>query len=212
MKHRLLSACLVALSASAAAAQEGPKLYGGFTATTNYIYRGESQSDDRPALQVYLEGEAGMFYGGAWASTVRLDDDRAELDLYAGVRRSFGDLALDLNYTRYIYDESGDCCGEIGLSLAHPLSETVEIGAAMFVDPEESTQWFEARGSKVLMDDYLIDATLGADFGSFGYDKDKFAWNAGASRSVAELVTLDLRYHDSNLDPARLVGSISLDF
>ncbi len=203
---------LFVLPFAPAAAQQAPSVYAGVAATTNYIYRGETQSDDRPALQGYIESELGMLYAGAWASTVDLDDDRAELELYVGVRRSFGDLSADLSYIRYLYDQSGDCCGEIGLALAHPFGHSLELGAALFVDPEESTEWFEATAGVTILENYLLDATVGSDFGSLDYGKDKVAWNLGASRTFSELATVDLRYHDANVAPARLVGSVSLDF
>lgn len=195
-----------------AAAQNAPEVNWGAALTTNYIYRGETQSDDKPAVQGYVEAGAGLFYGGVWASTVDIDDDRAEFDLYVGLRPEFGDLSVDLSYTRFLYDDSGDCCGEIGLALAYPAGAAGEVSGALFGDPEAETLWAEAGGGFVILDAYDASAGLGWDFGTLDLGKDKFAWNLGVSRGFAEAATLDLRYHDTNLDPARAVVTLSLDF
>ncbi len=212
MTRVLRAALLGCFAAATAQAQDVPSLSYGVSATTNYIFRGETQSDDRPALQGYVEGELGLFYAGAWASTVDIDDDRAELDLYLGVRPSFGDLEFDIGYIRYLYDETGDCCGEITLGVGAPLGESAEVGAAMFYDPEEGTNWLEATAGVAAPFELYVDGVAGADLGTLGLDGDKVYGNIGVSRTFGEVATIDLRLHDSNVDPARLVLSGSLDF
>ncbi len=198
--------------AAAAQAQEPPEFSWGVAATSNYIFRGETQSDDQPAIQGYVEGAVGVFYAGAWGSTVDLDDDSFELDLYAGVRPAFGDISFDIGYVRYFYDESGDCCGEIVLGATGPLGDTAEVGAAFYWDPDAETTWLEATAGVAAPFDLFVDGVAGADFGSLGLDGDKAYGNIGVSRTFAEIATLDLRLHDSNVDPARLVLTASLDF
>jgi hypothetical protein len=57
-----------------------------------------------------------------------------------------------------------------------------------------------------------VSGQVGTDFGTLGEDKDKVAWDPGVSRSFFdEQLTLDLRYHDSNLDPARFVATVAID-
>jgi uncharacterized protein (TIGR02001 family) len=77
----------------AASAQATTSL--GFAITTDYVSGGETQTDGGPAVQGYVEVElqAG-FYFGAWASNVDFgDDNRVELDLYAGFRNEVGRLS-----------------------------------------------------------------------------------------------------------------------
>jgi hypothetical protein len=38
------------------------------------------------------------------------------------------------------------------------------------------------------------------------------AWNLGATRALTEILAVDLRYHDSNYDPGRLVLSLAAEF
>jgi len=213
MRRTLLAATLAAASATTALAEPEPEVAFGLTATTNYIYRGATQTDDRPALQGYVEGAFGGFYAGAWASNVRLEDDRLELDLYAGFRNTVGGLDYDVGYIRYLYDDSGDCCGEAFLALDHAFGETVAAGATYFYDFDERTSWLDARAGTEVGELFTLDGAIGTDFGTLdlGAD-DKVAWNLGANRALTEAVAIDLRYHDSNYDPARLVLSVAADF
>lgn len=206
-----------ALTALPAAAQDFTLNYG-VTATSNYMFRSTTQSDDEPAVQGYVEGASGIFFAGVWASTVDFPgdpdfgDDNAEFDLYAGIRPELGDVSVEINYTRFVYDESGDCCGEIGLILGYPVSDTLEFGGAFYGDPGSDTAWLQATAGAIVFADYTLDGTVGTDFGTLDYGKDKFAWDIGVSRGFAEVATVDLRYHDSNVDPGRAVVSLSLDF
>ncbi len=201
-----------ATTAAQAQAQEPPEFSWGVAATSNYIFRGVTQSDDKPAVQGYVEGAFSVFYAGAWGSTVDLDGDRFELDLYAGVRPELGDISFDIGYIRYFYDETGDCCGEILLGAAAPLGDAAEVGAAFYWDPEAETTWLEATAGIAAPFDLYVDGVAGADFGSLGFDGDKVYGAIGVSRTFADTATLDLRLHDSNVDPARLVLTASFDF
>jgi len=103
-----LALCAGTLSAQA----QGLSFSGGATLTSNYMSRGVTQSANRPALQFYGEVESSGFYAGIWASTVRLAPDDLEVDIYGGYRFSVGAASFDLGYARYLYDSTGNCCGE----------------------------------------------------------------------------------------------------
>ena len=103
MIQAALPVLALAFATGAAAAQEFALNYG-VAFTSNYIDNGTTQSDDHPALQGYVEGSYGLFYGGVWASTVDFPEDpefggdNLEFDLYAGIRPTLGDLSFDLSY------------------------------------------------------------------------------------------------------------------
>ena len=69
-------------------------------ATTDYRFRGISQSDQSPAVQgsIDFKSESG-FFAGAWASNIDFNDDglitdgdtKVELDLYAGFSHDFSE-------------------------------------------------------------------------------------------------------------------------
>ena len=102
-------AMVLALAAPVANAQE-EDASGGFgwnaALTSEYLYRGASQSDDHPALQLDATYSfAGGFYVGAWGSNVDFGDSTdAEIDTFIGWN---GDLAdgvnLDVQLNRYNY-------------------------------------------------------------------------------------------------------------
>ncbi|MEG0185558.1 MAG: TorF family putative porin [Stenotrophomonas sp.] len=111
MKGRIVRRCSVlllglAMSGAAAAAVEG-----NATLTTDYVWRGSSQSDGGPAAQagVKLGSERG-WYASVWGSGVSFQPDngaRSEFDVVAGWSGALGqDWALDVNLTRYLYPSS----------------------------------------------------------------------------------------------------------
>ena len=111
MKGRIMRRCSVlllglAMSGAAAAAVEG-----NATLTTDYVWRGSSQSDGDPAAQagVKLVSERG-WYASVWGSGVSFQPDngaRSEFDVVAGWSGALGqDWALDVNLTRYLYPSS----------------------------------------------------------------------------------------------------------
>ena len=59
--------------------------------TSEYFFRGISQSDDMPALQGGFDYEVGLtdgigIYAGIWGSNINFTDARLELDFYGGLK------------------------------------------------------------------------------------------------------------------------------
>ena len=79
--------------------------------TTDYLFRGLSQTDQDPALQAGIEVDhASGFYFGAWASNISWLHDYnhdvsagAEIDAYGGYRTKLGDVGLDVGLYTYYY-------------------------------------------------------------------------------------------------------------
>lgn len=211
LKTVLAGAAIASLLPAVASAQQAPELSFGVALTSDYIFRGTTQSDGKPAVQAYAEAGLGGFYLGAWGSTVDLGEDEVELDLYAGFRGAFGALDYDLGYVRYLYDESGDCCGEAYLSLDRAFGFGT-LGGSAFYDLDLDTTWAELRAGTSFGENWAVDGAVGTDFGSFDLGEDKVAWNVGVTHSLGDLAGLDLRYHDSNVDPGRIVATLALDF
>lgn len=93
--HRLMYGLLLGLAAPACLATPGAEI----TLTSDYVFRGISQSDGRPALQgsFYYQGDDSGLYGGLFTSIMDRDSIEgeavAEIDVYAGVQ---GTVPLDL--------------------------------------------------------------------------------------------------------------------
>ena len=180
----------------------------GAAFTTRYISRGVDQSDG-PAFQAYIEPSYGIFYVGAWTSTVDFGtDDDFELDLYAGIRPEFGNLALDIGYAHYIYDGITDDSGEFYAKATYTFTEQFSAGGEIYHDPENDTTYGVVNAAVVLPYDITLSAAYGEWLESGNDDRD---WNIGLSYTINDTFTIDGRYHDSNFDHGRFVLTLSVD-
>jgi uncharacterized protein (TIGR02001 family) len=117
LQHLCLIGALSLLAVGNATAQDKKpdhEITANASLTTDYRYRGISQTRLKPALQGgvdYVNNPTGM-YLGAWASTIKWvkdggGDSQIEIDLYGGKR---GELTKDINYDvgaiAYIYPSS----------------------------------------------------------------------------------------------------------
>ncbi len=176
----------------------------GVTATTRYVSRGVAQTTG-PAIQGYIEPSYGIFYAGVWASNVSFDPDRAEIDLYAGIRPQFDALSLDLGYVHYFYDRSGSCCGEWYAKAEYAFTEEFSAGGEIYYDHKFDTTYGVAKASLALPENFSVSGSYGTWF------DDRNDWNVGVSYTLQEKITLDARYHDSNHGPAYFLASVSFD-
>lgn len=128
MTKRLLTAVLAAtamMAAPAIAQDEEPHFLGGnFSAnvaiTTDYTFRGISQSSSDTAIQGGFDWASDLFYVGTWGSTVDFNDDlfdpftgetvsdgsSTEVDFYFGYTPTVGEIALDFGFTYYLYPDA----------------------------------------------------------------------------------------------------------
>lgn len=78
----------------------------GVKFTTNYVFRGISQSNRKPAPQAYVEAQFfdNLFYINAFYSKVDLvTRPPAETDIAVGIRPKLGPLSFDIGYQFYGY-------------------------------------------------------------------------------------------------------------
>ena len=81
--------------------------------TSDYFFRGESQTMGSSALQGGVDYNNGGFYAGVWASTVDLGmDTEMEYDFYSGYAVALDDLAIDVGIIQYNYDGEMDSVEE----------------------------------------------------------------------------------------------------
>jgi len=88
-------------------AADGP-WSASLAATTDYVFRGVSQTYDSGALQLGVNYRSPLgWFAGAWASNVDphpFGRTALELDLYAGFRRALGEeFNATVAYTHYQY-------------------------------------------------------------------------------------------------------------
>jgi uncharacterized protein (TIGR02001 family) len=179
----------------------------GIGVTSQYVSRGVALSKGA-AVQGYVELSYDWLYAGAWGSTVsgvNSDPNNFELDLYAGIRPTFGDLTLDIGYVHYLYDETGECCGEAYVKADYSFTEEFAAGLAVYRDFPNDTTYGAATASYALPYDLSLSGSVGTYFDS------EYDWNVGISYTYNETLTLDARYHDATTQPARFVASVSFD-
>jgi uncharacterized protein (TIGR02001 family) len=182
----------------------------GVAATSNYISRGVTQSDDNPAFQAYIEASYGIFYAGVSGSTVDFgDDNKGEFDLSAGIRPEFGRLALDIGYVRYLYTADGDCCGEAYAKADFAATDAFTVGGEVFQDFTARTTYLRAKASYGLPKDFEVSG----GFGTFVQFKQR-DWDVGVSKTFADTAKIDVRYYGYNddVETTHKVGvTLSLD-
>lgn len=102
--------CLGAGAGVVQAAEPESTLSFNVGATSDYRYRGISQSGLKPALQGGFDyADKSGFYIGAWGSTIKWIKDsgatkgNVEVDLYGGYKGTAGGVAYDVGFLRYEY-------------------------------------------------------------------------------------------------------------
>ena len=93
-----------------ALAAEELSISGNVTLASEYVFRGQSQTQEDPAIQGGFDLTYCGFYAGTWGSNVDfLTDAQAEIDYYGGYKFPLAeDLTLDLGYIYYSYVSESD--------------------------------------------------------------------------------------------------------
>ena len=75
-------------------------------ATSNYIWRGQTQTTNEAAISGGIDWDSGAgFYAGTWASNVDFGTTGAEVDLYGGFAGEAGDFGYDVGLIYYGYPQ-----------------------------------------------------------------------------------------------------------
>lgn len=116
----------------------------GVKLTTDYVFRGITQTSGNAAVQGYAELQAfDWFYAGIFGSNVSfLYDGSAEIDLYGGLRHSWDALTLDVGFVYYAYpggmdpttgwDDTDYNYWEIYFKPSYVFADVVTVGGNLF--------------------------------------------------------------------------------
>ena len=207
----IFTLALFCLNVDDANAQISASNFGGYvTLTSDYVFRGISQTNEGPAVQggFDFQHEIGVFLG-IWASNVEFPMDATrhnprdiELDFYIGYERSFArQWSATLSLVRYTYPDT---------SVNYDYTEIVAgVGYRdrIFVNIAHTNDYFslgsdatnyELAGRYPLGRGFEIGATLGA-FDIAEFVGTYLYWNAGVSK-LLDRFTFDVRYHDTDSD------------
>ncbi len=221
----LLALALSTVSTTAVMAQSKLELSANVGITSDYVWRGFSQTDGGPAAQGGIDATYGMFYAGVWGSNLAFADEAGgstastadfEVDLYAGIKPKLGTVEFDLGAIYYMYPGANDTAAEYNfLELKAGAStsfDKLSVGATVYYSPETyakggRTLTYEGTAEYALPMEFAISGTLGR----FTYDdtpaNDYSYWNVGLSKSFGEHWSIDARYWDTNKDASTCVSN-----
>ena len=173
--------------------------------SSDYIYRGVTQTSGGPAISGGFDAALGVFSAGVWASSVDFGDDTTmELDVYADYSPSFAGLDFDFGILAYFYPDSPK--GQNFVELHGGASKTMgplTLGASYAYSPDLYGNTGKA-GYLTLDANWALNDTWSI---SGGYGQQTFYQNAKGGDSYTDInigitytvsgFDLDLRYHDA---------------
>jgi uncharacterized protein (TIGR02001 family) len=226
MKSRLAitgaAGALLAASAgtmSVALADDPHSISANIGVVSNYVWRGQTQTQDDPAVQGGFDyaHESG-FSAGTWVSNVEFDDESSfELDLYAGYDFSISDdISVGVSGIYYAYpsDDADTDFAELGVSGSYKWF-TLGIQYTVWADDdvedlEDSVYYYGGAEFELA---YGIG--LGLRLGYYNYDDgavdDPLNWGVSLSKGAGDFGTFSLNYDqldsdDFDEDPIFWVG------
>jgi uncharacterized protein (TIGR02001 family) len=200
MKTKFLTLALaLGVFAAPAAAQS---IEGNVALTTNYVFRGISQTGDGPAVSggFDIASESGA-YAGVWGSSVDFSDDTTmELDLYGGYGWEAGGFGFDVGAIYYAYPDSPDGQNffEVYGGISHdlgPFAWDANLAYSPEFYGEIGPGWYVSTGLALPLNEFVsVDARVGAsrfdDLSAADYED----YQLGLSGTVFETLGWDIRY------------------
>lgn len=213
LTQSLLAASI--LSATFAAQAQESAITANVALTTDYIYRGISQTSGGPAIQGGFDyaHESG-FYLGTWASSITFDDS-IEIDYYGGFAGSLtDDIEYDVGFLFYDYPgASNDDFLEFYAGLTYAgLTGKVARSDDFFGGTGESYYWTLDYGFD-LSDNFSVGLHYGLN------DFDELTWGTEDSYTDYNIsigtsllgVDMSLMFTDTDLSEAECGGSSDCD-
>lgn len=177
----------------------GVSLTGNVTLTTDYQWRGETQSNHDFAIQggFDLTTDTG-FYAGVWASTVDFDDEsdtNVEVDFYGGYAGEFGPhIGFDVGVISYQYpdaDGENNDFYEIYAGLDKHLGDNLHVHGKVYYDPDSEYMFVHSEAVYAFTEHFTADVGLGKYLEGH---HEVYDYHIGATYSLNGF-DLDLRYY-----------------
>jgi uncharacterized protein (TIGR02001 family) len=217
MKKTLLSlsiaAAAVTMPTQAADIGGGFDLSGNLALTSNYIWRGMTQSDDAEAIQGGLDlAHSSGLYVGTWASNT---SGGSEFDYYAGYATEVSGIGVDVGAIAYRFPNDSDTAADgedIYLGLSTEIGG-LEIGATHYWGQDEAVDaWDVGVGTELA--GFGLSLTYGdyennGDYYSVGLSKELLSetWPLEVSISY-----VDFSADAANSDQENLVFTVAKSF
>lgn len=219
MQHAMKkTALMVALLAAGATVQA--EWSANVAMTTDYVWRGSSQSDDSAAIQGGIDyaHESG-FYVGTWASNVDWDDENTtaaatsdgasvEWDIYGGVSGEFSNgLGWDVGIIHYMYPDVSSGFDydwtEVYGGLSYAFNDTVSASASIAHSSEALGTTTDGTYLNVGVEIALPQGFgLNASIGSYNFDDENVLadytdYKIGVTKSFGKF-DFELAYTDTD--------------
>jgi len=202
---------------------EGRKFTYSFsiTGTSDYVFRGQTQTDGDPTIQGSINIGYGIFYAGAWASGLDFgdtvpstigEDAQIEIDWYGGIKPTWGKATFDFGVIYYNYPGAGDSAAELDYvelkaGVSGEVIDKLTAGAVVYWSPDYTNEtgesWVvEGTLAYSLPQFWIFAPTVSGLFGHADVEKityDWNYWNAGLALAV-DKITFDFRYWDTDID------------
>lgn len=217
------SALVLLTAAQAAHAQSQPEVAYNIGVVTDYVFRGISQTDDRAALQGGVDIGVNGFYAGGWASTVDFGDGTdAEVDIYGGYTTKIAGFDIDVGAVLYLYIGKPPTVDYDFIELKAAASRDigpVNLGVTTyyttnFFGVDDEAFYYEANSAFAISPSLTASGAIGHQ--SLDVSDDYTTWNVGLTYAFPKLISIDLRYHDTDtagpLSEERFVGMVSFAF
>jgi len=202
---KLIATSLLAggLAASAGVAEAG--FSGNVALTTDYVWRGVSQTNEDPAIQGGFDYEHDSgFSVGVWGSNVDFGSvENLELDFYGSYSHSFGDLGASIGFIRYMYSDGGNDIDftEFTAGLSYKW-----LSFDIANDFDNDNLYYSLGASFDLPQGFSVAATVGKY--EFDSGDDYVHYSVGVSKEIGGF-GFDLTYHDTNGNGTDLYGDIA---
>jgi uncharacterized protein (TIGR02001 family) len=204
MKFTKLSlVAMMAVSTITTTAMAELEVSANMAGTSNYVWRGMTQTNNSPAIQGGFDVEMSGVYAGVWGSNISWTNDNEssfEADIYAGYAGEAAGIGYDLGYITYTYANVSDANNfdEVYLGLSKDFGSGFGVSGMYSKGVKVPT-----GGTKI--DDWTVGATagLGMDVGlalNYGdYDTVGTRYSVGLSKSFGKF-DVDVTYHDFSAD------------
>ncbi len=183
--------------------------------TSNYVWRGMTQSNNSPAVQGGIDIEYRGFYLGTWGSNVDFgvdDGNSLEADFYAGYKAQLAGIGFDIGIIQYAYPGEADAYNfeEVYLGISKDF-DMFGLSAKYSWGLDDTPDDWEVGASVKLPMEIGLEGTYG-DYDTAGTyyavvltrSFGKFDFSVGYTDFSSDV--------DSTLDEDHIVASVSTSF
>ena len=174
IKLSIVAALLATTSVVSNVSADEVEVSANIALTSNYVWRGMTQTGDSPATQGGIDLAYKGAYAGVWGSSFEGAKASSEFDIYVGYANEISGISYDVNLVQFMYPNDTDALNfaEASLTLGYDFGlASVSAKYALGIDTHEND---------------VNDAGTGWEPGN--------AWELGLSVPLAMEISLDATY------------------